>query len=198
MSRIVDRIPLFISRVRVMDILLKLWHETEDQEDKIDFDSIVEFVHSPAFAVYWTSNPDLRFGQLMVNEGFNIFDAIYNLEESDILNQYCGLSRPESHIWDSNYNEDGSEWERTIYRFIDELDDKHLATMVDEANQGVRYYNPVMVDIFVEELHRRGFINYKLTDEGREKMWAMGDELQHRKMIEVQEYLRTLMGRDEI
>ena len=54
MSRIVDRIPLFISRVRVMDILLKLWHETEDQEDKIDFDSIVEFVHSPAFAVYLT------------------------------------------------------------------------------------------------------------------------------------------------
>ena len=70
--------------------------------------------------------------------------------------------------------------------------------MVDEANQGIRYYNPVMVDIFAEELHRRGFVNYRLTDEGREKMWTIGDEIQHRKMIEVQEYLRTLMGRDEI
>ena len=199
MSRIKQRIPLFLARLDIEKLVLKLWHTTEDKEDsgyRIDLQIIIETVRDKDFEELWINNPDLRFGQLMVNEGFNIFDAIYNLEESDILVEYCGLSRPESYIWGSNYNEDGSMRQETLYRFIDELDDKHLATMVDEANGGDRYYSPNMVDIFVEELHRRGFVNYRLTDEGREKLWMMGDELNHRKMIEVQEYIRTLMGRE--
>lgn len=163
--RIVERIPLFLSRVNLDSILLKLWHTTEDQEEAVNFDSIIEFVYSDTFKDYWTSNPDLRFGQAMVNLGYNIFDPLYHKEEYEVL-MLCGYSRPESYIWGSNYNEDGSVREKTLYRFIDELGDKHLATMVDEANDGVRYYDPTIVEIFCEELHRRGFVNYKLTDKG--------------------------------
>lgn len=192
MNRIVDRIPLFLSRLDIEKLVLKLWHTTEDREDsdyQLDLQGIKDYISSPLLEDLWTNNPDLRFGQLMVNEGFNIFDAIYHLEESDILVEYCGLSHPESHIWGSNYNEDGGVREKTLYRFIDELDDKHLSTMVDEANAGSRYYNPTMVDIFCEELHRRGFVNYSLTEDGLKKMRALGEELNHRK---IKEYLRVL------
>lgn len=163
MGRIVERIPLFLERLDVEKLVLKLWYTTEDKEDSdyhIDLQMIIEEVRDPSFEEFWLNNPDLRFGQLMVNEGFPIFDAIYHLEESEILHNWCGYSRPESYIWGSNYNDDGSVREKTLYRFIDELDDKHLTTMVDEANAGVRYYNPEMVDIFCEELHRRGFIKH--------------------------------------
>lgn len=185
--RIPERIPLFLSKLDVEKFVLKLWHTTEDKEDSdyhIDLQMIIEEVRDPSFEEFWLNNPDLRFGQLMVNEGFPIFDAISHLEESEILHNWCGYSRPESYIWGSNYNEDGSLRDKTLYRFIDELDDKHLSTMVDEANAGVRYYNPEMVDIFCEELHRRGFINYNLTDEGRKKLLEKKIEIHNKRMIE--------------
>jgi hypothetical protein len=160
-----ERIPLFLSRVRVKDIVLKLWNTTEDQEDaeyKIDVDSIEQFVHSKEFKDYWLSAPDLRFGQAMVNKGYNIFDAIYHKEESEILNSYCGYSRPESYLWGSNFNEDGSLRGNTLWRFVDQLDDSHLDKMVDGYNAGMFAYMERMAPIFVEELHRRGFVNYKI------------------------------------
>lgn len=169
--RAAQRIPLFLSRVKIVELLLKL------EADAKDIEKLLEIIQSDEFKDYWMNNQDLRFGQLLYNMGYLVFNKVYSYEEHEILNEYCGYSLPESHIWASNYNEDGSLRPDPVYRFIDELDDKHLATMVEEANVGRRYYNPAMVDIFCEELHRRGFVNYKLTDEGREQMKILRDKL---------------------
>jgi hypothetical protein len=198
MSRIIDRIPLFLSRLDIEKLVLKLWHTTEDREDSdfhIDLEMIIEAVRDKDFIELWMNNPDLRFGQAMVNLGYNIFDPLYHLEESEILVNWCGYSRPESYIWGSNYNEDGSIRKKPLYRFIDQLDDKHLATMVDEANAGTRYYNPTMVDIFIEELHRRGFINYSLTDEGRDKLRELSIQIERQRMHDIKLFLKNVISK---
>lgn len=177
------RIEPFLSRVDI-GLLIATIGGFKRPEEALEYQKLVEdYIATPAFINEWLDNPDLRFGQNMYNEGFELFDKFYYYQEAELL-KLCGYTNSESYMWGSNYNEDGTESKETLYKFIDELDDKHLANMVDEANNGTRFYHPFYVDIFCEELLRRGFVNYKLIDEVREKFLNKRNETHDQRMLE--------------
>jgi len=113
---------------------------------------------------HWKENPDLRFGQMMFNAGFTLFERIYHKEEYEIL-MMCGYSDVESFGWISILNVDG-ELIEPRYRYICDLDTDHLRKMIAEANAGTRAYPFKHLELFEKELTSRSIAD-KLTDEGK-------------------------------
>ncbi len=141
---------------------------------------------------YWKDNPDLRFGQLMVNAGFNEFEPIYNREEKEIL-MMCGYSEIESTMWGSNYSEDGSRRDTTLFRFIDELDTTHLFTMLQEAEMKKRFYSIHMLSLFSEELSNRGH-HRAITNDTVEWCNKMAAEITRARQEEMIDFIRKTIG----
>jgi len=179
------RIPLFLRRLD----LEKLFYSCNIESPANRLELIKSHVYAQDFISYWQDSPDLRFGQLMVNDGFSEFESVYHTEEDEIL-RLCGLSLPESLIWGSNYFEDGSRRKETLYRFVDELDDKHLATLVDDINGGGKFvYQKIYAQAFSEELLRRGFVNYKITEEAFERLRVREEEFETMRRLQLFNYL---------
>lgn len=184
--RNINRIPLFLTRLD----LEKLFSSCNIESPVNGLELIRGHVYLSDFEERWKGNSDLRFGQLMVNDGFVEFESLYHTEEDEIL-RLCGLSLPESLIWGSNYFEDGTQRKETLYRFVDELDDKHLATMVDDINgEGKFVYQKRYAQAFSEELLRRGFVNYKITEEAYERLRVREEEFETMRRLQLMNYLR--------
>jgi len=172
-----NRIVPFLSRVDIPLLVTQLWNKDIGGPEKAQeyIDAVTKHVESPEFLASWLEDYDLRFGQKLVNDGFDIFHLIYAKEESEIL-MMCGYLDVESYMWASNINEDGSIRQEQVLRFIDELDDKHLKTMITEANAGKRLYPVNYVKLFQKELERRGFTNIVFTEEGKELQSKIFDD----------------------
>lgn len=115
-------------------------------------------------AEHWKENPDLRFGQMMFNAGFSLFEKIYHKEEYEIL-MMCGYKDVESFGWVSVLNADG-ELIEPVFRYICDLNTDHLRKMIAEANEGTRAYPFKHLELFEKELMSRS-IPDRLTDEGK-------------------------------
>ena len=170
------RIKPFLSRVDIPLLITQLWNKDMGGPEKAQeyIDAVTKHVKSPEFLASWLEQYDLRFGQKLINDGFDFFHRIYAKEESEIL-MMCGYLDVESYMWGSNYNEDGTQRQEAVLRFVDELDDKHLKTMITEANAGKRVYPRAYVKLFQKELERRGFVNIVFTEEGEELQSKMFD-----------------------
>lgn len=112
---------------------------------------------------FWLDNPDLRFGQMMFNLGFNVLEPLYHLEENQVLKK-CGFSDSESIGWLSYLNEYGDMLPTPKYRYVSDLGTDHLKKMVDEGNNGERFYSIDILKIFSKELTERGVEGYELKD----------------------------------
>jgi len=170
-----ERIKPFLRRLD-LTLLLTL---IKPESIKLCPEDFIKIVDDVAAAVenntnYWEENPDLRFAQLMTNLGFTWFDGIYYKEETELL-LMLGYTAEESYLWGSNYDKHGNRLAKTVFRFIDELDDTHLKIMIDEAEEGKRLYPAGYLHLFQAELSNRGFTNIKLSKNG----WAKQEELQN-------------------
>lgn len=150
------RIRPFLDRVDIPYLIKYLWADNTDKTNIAHYtDEVIDFVLDKDFIGIWENNPDLRFGQYMFNSGHGIFNAIYYMEEPEIL-MLCGWKDTESHGWISIMDKFQNTLETPKFRFIDQLDTNHLKTMVGEYNNEIRSYNPNMITLFEKELKERG------------------------------------------
>lgn len=169
------RIKPFLNRVDIPWLVTVLWEKRfgGPKEATKLIDNIMEFLNSDKNQ--WDSYEfgDQRFGQYMYNVGFEFFDLIYHKEEPDIL-MLCGYEETESYGWISNMDKYKHPID-PVFRFVDELNDDHLVSMISEANLGTRLYSTHMLQLFEKELARRGFDSkkYKVTDAGWSKQAKM-------------------------
>jgi len=164
------RIKPFLERVDIGMLLAHSDLKFDSPEEAIELGhTLTSMINSDLFIEHWIDNCDLRFAQALSTFGDDYFDCFFYKEEHELL-QLCGYTENESHMWVSNYNEDGTLREEPVCRFIDQLDNTHLFRMIDEANNFKRIYPVKYLLLFERELCDRGFCNVLVSQKALD--WA--------------------------
>jgi hypothetical protein len=106
-------------------------------------EALIEFLHVPSeqtittiydkwevVKVFWTFNPDLRFGQLLINLGLVEDGHYWFTEETDWLvnNGYC---KPEDiNFWGVNFFKNGKQRKHTKHKLLKDLTDDHIENII--------------------------------------------------------------------
>lgn len=141
--RLKERIPIFLKYVN-FDFLEQRWNTDISQE-------LRGLILHKTIRNYWLNQPDLRFGQMLINLEY-LPDKI-NLwldEEKDILDAQ-GISPRHTMLWGNNYDKDMNILPETIWRPIAEMNTEHIKAILD----GGWAKNPKYKEVFEDELKLR-------------------------------------------
>jgi hypothetical protein len=141
--RLKERIPIFLKYVN-FDFLQERWNTDISQY-------VRGLILQKVVKEYWLSNPDLRFGQMLINLEYlpdNLI--IWNDEERDILDAQ-GIPKREIMLWGNNYDKDMNQLPKTIWRPIAEMSTKYIQAILD----GSWAKNPEYKKVFEEEIQLR-------------------------------------------
>ena len=101
----------------------------------------------------WENHPDLRLGQLLINQGYVPDNyKLYNIEEVDWLIDNKVLKLEEICFWGSNYDKDLNRLTETKYRLLKDLEDSHIAAIVDLYEEGMQKINKDYLNYFKKRL----------------------------------------------
>lgn len=130
-----------------IDIVLKhipwkqfLQDTTNLNKDSKILDKLVENVKNNLNIIekHWKENPDLRLGQLLINEGFiPDYYKLWNIEEDQWLIDNKALSLQDIKFWGSNYDKDMNRLAETKYKLLKDLDDSHISAILDLYEEGM-------------------------------------------------------------
>lgn len=144
-----ERIDIFLENID-WDFLSERW------DIKIDED-LQKKILSEDNIKDWKAFPDLRFGQLLINNGIipDTFNIWYD-EDDEILRKQ-GVDLREFVFWGLNYDEDENLLPKTKYRLIKNLDTKHIRKILImfERTQQLRNKDLIYVTALQEELNIR-------------------------------------------
>ena len=120
-----ERIPIFLEKVN-WDTLQERWN-TDISQDLRGYLLTLELKN------YWTNNPDLRFGQMLINlELMPDKLRIWNDEESEILADQ-GLPKREFMFWGSIYDENRNLLPEIKYRLIKDMKIDHIKAILNDV-----------------------------------------------------------------
>ena len=143
--RLKERIPNFIEKVNIENLLLNIWELPVSKET---IESIKKDL--PRIQQLWTEYPDERFSQTLVNNNYipNYQGFWYYMEESEILKEQ-GVDASEYLFWGQNYDEKGKRLPETRYRLIKELDTDHIKTILNEGHteEGSEYHKALTKEL---------------------------------------------------
>jgi hypothetical protein len=79
---------------------------------------------------FWLKNPDLRFGQLLINLGLAEDGHYWFTEETDWLvnNGYCKLE--DINFWGVNFFKNGKQRKHTKHKLLKDLADDHIENII--------------------------------------------------------------------
>lgn len=140
--RPIERIDNFLAKVDWFKLVHRWNIDNFDEVLLNHFNKIVE---------YWKSNPDQRFGQVLINLGL-VQDKlnIWTDEESDILIGQ-GIPPREVYFWTSRFDKEGNLLEVPKTKLIKDLDTEHLVAIIAWFKDRLRK----APDIITEELKFR-------------------------------------------
>lgn len=127
--RNIVRIDNFLNKVDIRNLLLNIWKICDDSNiDQVE-KTILDNISS--IREYWNDYSDLRFGQVLVNQGYlpNMSGYWYYYEENDILKEQ-GLKPREYLYWGSIFNSNGERLSDTKYSLIKDLTIEHMQKLV--------------------------------------------------------------------
>lgn len=175
------RIKPFLEKLDTFKLLKAMAEEEGWVNSEEELTDISEKIREAIDVEFWEQNPDLRFGQMMFNRGYDIFSNIYYLEEPDIL-MMCGYDDVEAFGWVSVMDKDQNLID-PVFRFINELSTDHLETMLTEVSEGKRLYPIQAIKMFQKELGKRG-IEFQLSIDSLEFQYEKWAEDQVRRIME--------------
>ena len=143
--RLKERIPNFIEKVNIENLLLNIWELPVSKET---IESIKKDL--PRIQQLWSEYPDERFSQTLVNNDYipNYQGFWYYMEESEILKEQ-GVDASEYLFWGQNYDEKGERLPETRYRLIKELDTNHIKTILNDGHteEGSKYHKALTKEL---------------------------------------------------
>ena len=120
---------------------------------KIDFDLFRKMLNGNRyFELYWQSNPDQRFGQVLINLSLipDSFQA-WNDEEDDILAAQ-GIPPEQYLYWTSIFNKDGQKLLEPVTRLISDLETDHINNILVDPRLKL---SPLYIQVFNNILQYR-------------------------------------------
>ncbi len=85
---------------------------------------------------FWLNNPDLRLGQLLINEGYlPDYPKLYHVEEVQWLidNKLCKVE--EIRFWGKTRDKFKNKLLQTEYILLKDLDDAHISAILDWCDE---------------------------------------------------------------
>lgn len=137
-----ERIPIFLKLVD-FDKLQERW----DVDISQSFRGIILKKETKE---YWINNPDLRFGQMLINLEYMPDKLnIWNDEEPYILESQ-GIHPREYTFWGRNYDKDMNQLPKTEWTLIKDMSTDHIQAIIDGG-----WSRGLMQDLFLNELELR-------------------------------------------
>lgn len=141
-----ERIHNFLNLVDY-DILEERWNIRIPEELRLTINSELVW--------YWLEWPDLRFGQMLINQGYLPDQMnIWNDEEYNILHDQ-GTPIREFLLWGKNYNEFKQKLKKTEWVLLKDMTTSHIENILLDVKNG-KYQIPIdYMNAFEEELNFR-------------------------------------------
>lgn len=94
----------------------------------------------------WLENPDLRFGQLLINMDYNIDRHSWNYEEDNWLTKNKWLKIEDIKFWGSIYDKDENRLKEIKFTLLKNLDLEHIKAIKSHFSniinpQYLKYFN---------------------------------------------------------
>jgi len=102
---------------------------------------------------YWLENYDMRFGQMLINQGV-VADglSLWVKEEEEFLEEQ-GIATQDFLMWGQNYDVDGNRLPETKHALIKDMNTGHITAILNSFYIRLR---PSYATAFISELKRRG------------------------------------------
>ena len=105
----------------------------------------------------WRENPDLRFAQLLTNEGFlPAFNSFYFVEDERLFLMMGVCNARDILFWGNNYDKEGKYLGKTNYIPISKLETSHLENILEHNRKNGLYLSNSFLAFLEDELLLRG------------------------------------------
>lgn len=143
--RLKERIPLFLEKVD-WEQLINDWFPGESSELRVEFIKTIK-ANLDLIREGWKNNPDLRIGQVLVNNGIimNIPGMWYYDEERDILFKQ-GYAYRDILFWGKNFDKDMNRLPKTEWALIKDLETDHIKAILSGGFSTGELYTKVFKD----------------------------------------------------
>lgn len=146
--RIQNRIPIVLDKINWSNFITDNTHIKEDSEilPKL-VQRIIENISN--IRKQWLYNPNLRLGQLLINEGYLPYYIKLNLCEEDdwlIKNGYCNIE--DIKFWGNNVDVNGNILNETKYILLKDLELSHIMAIIDYFKEKNKKINPDYLKYF--------------------------------------------------
>lgn len=141
-----------------IDIVLKHipWKQfiqdtTNLNKDSKILDKLVENVKNNLEKIEkeWKEYPDYRLGQLLINNGYiPDYYKLWNIEEDDWLIANKAVKIEDIKFWGNNYDKDMNRLSETRYVLLKDLEDAHIAAILDFFEERMMSINPDYLKYF--------------------------------------------------
>lgn len=133
--RAVERIPILLDIVRKNEKVITEFLKSKDY-----------IFHKPLskgrrhLKKVWTENPDLRFVQLLIAEGYiSAYGVCYNVEDEFLFVSMKLLNKRDICFWGVNYNQNGDKLLKTEYKPISKLNYNYIVNIIEHNSKNMFY-----------------------------------------------------------
>lgn len=102
----------------------------------------------------WKKYPDYRLGQLLINQGYiPDYYKLWNVEEDDWLIENKALKIEDIKFWGNTYDKDMNRLSETRYILLKDLEDSHIAAILDFFDDGLVKINENYLKYFNKRIN---------------------------------------------
>ena len=136
------RIPICLKLFRRKHIFLKFYDDEPSYR--------LFFKNYRQIKKYWERYPMLRFGQLLINDGYIDDGPQWNIEEDDWLVSNKFVKIEDIKHWGSNYSNEGERLDKTQFKLLKNLDLDHIVNIIKffERNNAIEQLNKKYLEYF--------------------------------------------------
>ena len=136
------RIPICLKLFRRKHIFLRFYDDEPSYR--------LFFKNYRQIKKYWERYPMLRFGQLLINDGYIDDGPQWNIEEDDWLVSNGFVKIEDIKHWGSNYSNEGERLDKTQFKLLKNLDLDHIVNIIKffERNNAIEQLNKKYLEYF--------------------------------------------------
>lgn len=142
------RIPICLKLFRRKHIFLKLYDS--------EFSYNLFFKNYRKIKKQWETYPDLRFTQLLINEGYMNDGLMWNIEEDDWLVENDFISIENIKYWGINYSKEGEKLDKTQFKMLKDLELSHIINIIKffERHDSLNQLNKKYLEYFIKRIKK--------------------------------------------
>jgi hypothetical protein len=141
------RIPICLKLFKKKEVFLKFYN------NELNYKIFIK--NFKDLSNFWKEYPDLRFGQMLINQNI-IFDGDHwNIEETKWLINNNFIKLAEIEFWGINYSKEGKLLKNTKFKLLKDLEIDHIKNIIKffERNNALPRLNKKYLEYFNKRIN---------------------------------------------